>query len=198
MKKWIAVLLTLTLAAALAACAPADTNTPATQPTQSAAPDASAAPEAPVQTQAPLQTQLPVQTEPDQPAENPADMTLESMMDAILNGVSDLPAVGSTPLDADNFEFFAFAPYADGLQGLASEAMINAVAHSVVLVRVPEGMDVQEIADQMQANMDPRKWICVEAEKSSVTVHDDVILLVMSFETTEKQIRENFDALYAQ
>jgi hypothetical protein len=146
-----------------------------------------------------VQTETPVQTaQPDQPAENPADMTLESMMDAILNGVSDLPAVGSTPLDADNFEFFAFTPYADGLQGLASEAMINAVAHSVVLVRVPEGMDVQEIADQMQANMDPRKWICVGAEKSSVTVHDDVILLVMSFEATEKQIRENFDALYAQ
>ena len=123
-------------------------------------------------------------------------MSLEDIMTNILDGVNELPASQNVTLSEENFESFAFIAPAKGMEGLASEGLISAIAHSVVLVRVPDGSDANAVAEDIKANANPRKWICVEAEKTNVSVHGNTILLVMSFEDTADAITSNFDALW--
>lgn len=133
---------------------------------------------------------------PDEPdSENGSE--LSKMFDAILNGVPDLPECGEVELTSENFSSYLFIDYIEGSEALASEAMINAVAHSAVLLKLPEGADIDSVASQIEEKADPRKWICVEAEKTIVRTGDGVILLVMSSAATADAIAANFDALWA-
>ena len=79
---------------------------------------------------------------------------LTDLMAEILDGVADLPdPLLDTDLTTDemkqSFPYVAFTDYIDGMEAVSSDAAINAIAHSVVLLRVPEGTDVQEIADDI-------------------------------------------------
>lgn len=130
--------------------------------------------------------------------EKPGDtMSLEEIFDTILTDVKDLPAVSNVPVNSENFESYLFVKPIEGAEALASEGMINAVAHSAVLLRVPEGTDAAAVAKDIEANANPRKWVCVEAEKTTVSVHGNTILLVMSFADTTDAITANFDTLWS-
>lgn len=124
-------------------------------------------------------------------------MTLEEIADSILADVPDLPAVQNVALNDDNFFYYAFVEPSAGVTGLASDAMIGSIAHSVVLLRAADEKAAEALAKDVETNMDPRKWICVEAEKSIVSVHGSTVLLVMSFESTADTIAANFNALWA-
>ncbi len=126
-----------------------------------------------------------------------ADMSLEEVMDATLKDVPDLPEYEKTPLTEETFEFSAFVPYEEGYEGLTADALITPVAHSVVLVRVPVEK-AAEVAEAIRQNADPRKWICVEAEKTAVDYIGGTILLVMSSGETTNAILTNFKALYGE
>lgn len=123
------------------------------------------------------------------------DMSLTDIANDILKNVADLPMYEPTELTAENFEFYTFIPYADGYEGVTADALIGSIAHSVVLVRVPDGTDAAQVAADIEANADPRKWICVEAEKTVVRQRGNTILLVMSSTATTDAIVANFDAL---
>ena len=79
--------------------------------------------------------------------------------------------------------------------GLAS-AMIGSIAHSVVLLKLPEGADVAAVAADIEANMDPRKWICVEAEATMVKTSGQYVLMAMSSQATVDAISANFDTVF--
>lgn len=106
----------------------------------------------------------PEPTPEPEPAPKPQAKPLSDIMASILNG-ADAPASMETVVDASSFKYYTYADYIDGAEALASEAMVNAIAHSVVLVRLPDGADVNAFANTVKANANPRKWICVEAEK---------------------------------
>ena len=67
-------------------------------------------------------------------------------------------------------------------EGLASEAAIMTIPHSMVLIRVDNSVDIQKTKDLIKANVDPRKWICVGVDPSQVIVDSigDLVFLVMS------------------
>ncbi len=121
---------------------------------------------------------------------------LSDVMEDILADVDDLPMVGDVEVDDSNFEYYLFIQPIEGAEALASEAMIGSVAHSVVLLRVPDGTDAADVAADIEANANPRKWICVEAEKVEVVQHGSLILLCMSFDGVCNQITANFNALF--
>jgi len=123
-------------------------------------------------------------------------MTLTEIMETITDGL-ELPATENIPLTEENFEFYTFISPVEGAEGLATEPMMSSIAHSVVLIRLPDNADAQSVADSISANADPRKWICVEAEKTVVSVHGNTILLVMSSEDNATHIADSFDALFA-
>lgn len=126
-----------------------------------------------------------------------SDMTLEEILTASLKDVPDLPAYEPTALSADDFEFFSFVPYQEGYEGLQADALIGAIPHSVVLVRVPVDK-AAEVAETMRNNADPNKWICVSAEKTVVAQSGGTILLVLSSGETANAILTNFKALYGE
>ncbi|NLH00649.1 MAG: hypothetical protein GX488_01895 [Clostridiales bacterium] len=123
-------------------------------------------------------------------------MSLEEIFSAILSGVDGLPETAFTELNEDNYHYYLFIDPVKGADALACDSLINAVPHSAVLLRLPEGTDASAIAEEIEKNADPRKWICVEAEKKIVKVHGNTILLVMSFSKTADSISENFDKLW--
>ncbi len=122
--------------------------------------------------------------------------SLESIMDSILEGV-ETPKAQTMPVEDELWENFVFVKKPEGAEAVVSEAMINAIAHSVVLVRTADAEEAETLAGEIEKNADPRKWICVEADKVAVSVHDNVILLCMSKTETCDAIVKNFDAIWA-
>lgn len=154
----------------------------------------------------------PVQQSPaNKPAELPAEKPAEKpevkpeekpeikeelsvIMADITANLGEMPMLMNEPLNEENFEFFTFAKYVSGAEAFVSEPMMGSFAHSVVLVRLPKGADASAFANEVKANANARKWICVEAEKVTVTQKGDLVLLVMSSAERADKITNAFKA----
>ncbi len=64
-------------------------------------------------------------------------------------------------------------------EAIFCEPMMTSVAHSVCLVRVKDGVDVEEAKKLIKENVNPRKWICVSVSNVNVVSIGNLILLVM-------------------
>ena len=142
----------------------------------------------------PTPTTTPVVTETPSGEDEVVEVDAEvaEILTTILEGV-EYNSMQNAITD-ENIGTMLFIDPIDGLVGASADAMIGSQAHSVVLVRVPEGTDVATVAADIEANVDPRKWICVEAEKVAVETKDNYILLVMSDTATTDLIVSNFTA----
>lgn len=79
-------------------------------------------------------------------------------------------------------------------EAAAFEPMIGSIAFSMVAVRVADGQDTKAVAESMKAGVDPRKWICVEADDMLVAGYGDVVLLVMVSTSTDYTAQSFVDA----
>ena len=124
-------------------------------------------------------------------------MDLTEMVDKLYEGIAadNMPMVMTQEVTADLFEGVFFIPAVEG-EAVMSEPMMSSIAHSVCLVRVAEGTDVEATRAAIEANMNPRKWCCVEAEKSGVIANGNTILLVMTAEANYQTIVDNFNNLW--
>lgn len=59
------------------------------------------------------------------------------------------------------------------------EPMIGSIAFSMVMVRVAPGESTKAVAEAMKSGINPRKWVCVEADDLLVTGYGDVAMLIM-------------------
>ena len=67
--------------------------------------------------------------------------------------------------DADAVKLIAGLSSTDGIKEIAvSEPMMGSQAYSMVLVRVSDSANAASVAQTMKDNINPRKWICVEAD----------------------------------
>lgn len=80
-------------------------------------------------------------------------------------------------------------------EALASESAIGSIAHSVILIRVKDNANVELIEERLEDTVNPRKWICVEAEEVEVESRGNLILVVMSNEITADKIVDEFNKL---
>ena len=96
------------------------------------------------------------------------------------------PELAETVLGTDDVEF---------TEGVYSMPMMSAQAYQCVLLRLPEGADVEEAKQTLLDNADPRKWVCVEAESVIVENVGDVGLFLMSDSATGEAIKTSFLAL---
>ena len=64
-------------------------------------------------------------------------------------------------------------------EAAAYEPMMGSLAFSMVLVRTVEGADTKAVAEAMKSGIDTRKWICVEANDLKVAGFGDVVMLIM-------------------
>ncbi|MBE6682131.1 MAG: hypothetical protein E7600_07600 [Ruminococcaceae bacterium] len=124
---------------------------------------------------------------------------LAAIADSLYDGIAEdqRPFVMSMPLTSEDFEFFTFVPYEEGLEAVANEPMMSSIAHSIVLVKAPTAEKAQELAKAMKENCDPRKWMCVEADIVETVTNKNLAMLLMT--TTEggmsETILKNFNAL---
>ena len=123
--------------------------------------------------------------------------SLEEIMASIYEGVDEeMPKVQNTPLTDENVAYFAGIEKLDGAEGLASEALIGSIAHSVVLVKAKEGTDIEALKAEMKEKVDPRKWICVGVEREEVIVDNIGNTIIMIIDgTVADKIHESFLAL---
>ena len=100
-------------------------------------------------------------------------------------------------VNAENIEGFLGTSDIEYDEALASESMVGSIAHSVVLVRVAKGADVEATKKAIKDNVNPRKWICVGVEDEKNVIVDnrgDLIVLIME-NTHAQTIHENFKNL---
>ena len=82
--------------------------------------------------------------------------------------------------DPDSYTTYTGLTDISGVEeAVASEAMIGAIPYSMALVRVKDGTDTEALAQDMAAGINPRKWICVEADDLSVAASGNLVMLVM-------------------
>ncbi|MDD6188174.1 MAG: S-layer homology domain-containing protein [Clostridiales bacterium] len=96
------------------------------------------------------------------------------------NGIS-LSRLMATPFDAESASYFIGASDLDIVEGYACEPMMSSVAHSVCLVRLAEGSDIEAAKTAIRENVNPNKWICVGVDPANIRVENigNLILLVM-------------------
>lgn len=78
---------------------------------------------------------------------------------------------------------------------VVSEPMISSQAYSLVLAKVKSGVNSDKVAKEIFEKINPRKWICVSAEKVCVTSSGDVVCLIMTNEEYTDKVFEEFKNL---
>lgn len=128
--------------------------------------------------------------------EDNIELSMNEVVDKLYVGLEDnMPMVGSTEITKNNMKSYIGIDNLDIKEGVASEALIGSIAHSVVVLRVNDKVDVEEAKNEIKENANPRKWVCVEAEKVIVKSKGDVIILIMSNNELAPKIESNFDNL---
>ena len=76
---------------------------------------------------------------------------------------------------------------------------MTARAHSVCLVRLEDGADVEKAKAEILENVNPRKWICVGVDPENVKVANigNLVILVMDNDNAQDFI-DSFLALEKQ
>jgi len=84
-------------------------------------------------------------------------------------------------------------------EGTVSEAAIGAVPYSVCLIRLNAGADVEKVKNDIKSNANPAKWICVAADTVIVDNNGDLVILIMTNESSlpgaAKAIQDSFKKL---
>lgn len=82
--------------------------------------------------------------------------------------------------DTANLEYYlGITNVEDVKEAIFSESMIGAQAYSLVLARVNDASKTEEIKASILEKVNPRKWICVEADQLRVASSGDLIMFVM-------------------
>ena len=74
--------------------------------------------------------------------------------------------------------------------------MTGSIAHSVVLVRIKDAKNAEDVMTKIKENVNPRKWICVGVEEDEVIVKSkgDLIILIMA-QSGRENLEKGFDNL---
>jgi len=107
---------------------------------------------------------------------------LYAIADKLYNGINpeDMPMVGTMELNEENFEYSAFVPYKSSYLAVESLPMMGSMPHSVVIVKADSADEAAKLAEDMKANANPRKWICVSAKSVKTASKGEYAILVMT------------------
>jgi len=129
--------------------------------------------------------------------ENNVSGSLTEIMDKLYTGIKDEEKpmmLTNIELNEENFESFAFIKDVKYKEALASESGIGSIAHSVVLIRLENASDSAGVVEDINANANPRKWLCVGADNVIVKAKGDLVVLIMANDLASR-LEENFDNL---
>lgn len=127
-----------------------------------------------------------------------------SLEDIMAKVYADIPEeerpmmLANTEVNEENIEYFLGTKDIEFEEALASEPGIGSIAHSVVLVRVKDGVNIKTVKDEIAKNVNPRKWVCVGVEEDDVIIKNKgnlIILIMVSDENTREKIDNSFENL---
>ena len=127
--------------------------------------------------------------------------TLEEIMTKVYADLKDEEkpiGLANTEVTEENIEYYLGTKDIEYESALASESMIGSIAHSTVLVRVKDNVDVEAVKTKIKENINPRKWICVGVEEEDVIIKNKgnlIILIMIEDETTREKINQGFNNL---
>ena len=101
-------------------------------------------------------------------------------------------------VNEENIEYYLGTSDIEYESALASESAVGSIAHSVVLVRLKDGADVEGVKTKIKESINPRKWICVGVEEKDVIVENKgnlVVLILVENETTRETLNTAFNNL---
>ena len=188
MKKLAITLTALTLALALAACGSTAGSSSSTTSSSAASSSASSSASSESSSATAVDT---------------SDLT--SLMDALFSGIAEdqMPMLmpqedGSkyAPLTEENSEYNTGVALSAYKEGICAEAAMSAQAHSVCLLKANSAEEAAKLAEDVAANANPNKWICVSAERTIVAYSGDTVLLAMSFNDLAQTVLDNFTAQF--
>ncbi len=127
------------------------------------------------------------------------EFSLSEIMDKVYEGIPEeqLPAPLANPeVTKENLSYYIGLDELDYKEILVSEPMRSSTAHSVVLIRLNDTTNIEQIKTDIKAKVNPRKWICVDVDEKNVYVDSigDVIVLIMNNDIG-KTMHDNFLAL---
>lgn len=124
--------------------------------------------------------------------------TLEEIMDKVYTNIPEEERpmmLTNVEVTEENVEMYLGTSDIEFEEAIASESATGSIAHSVVLVRVKDDANVEAIKSKIEDSVNPRKWICVEAEEVEVESRGNLIILIMSSETNVEKIENSFNNL---
>lgn len=139
--------------------------------------------------------------DPVEPETPEADAELVSLMDKIY-GDKEAGMVGQTVLyngmgseTERGLDWYLGTEDVKFEAGLASEAMITSHAHSIILLRLADGADVEAAKKTLAESVDPFKWVCVGVSPEKVKVESvgNLICIIMDEENGDYYL-DNFKA----
>lgn len=93
--------------------------------------------------------------------------------------------------DADMVSYQAGISSTGQIAGISiSEPMMSSIAYSAIYVRTLDGADTSAIAKEMMDNINPAKWICVEAQKQLVASIGSDIFYIMGDSDIVKNVTD--------
>lgn len=122
------------------------------------------------------------------PAKAPLEGTMSENVNKIMTEAPVEFMGGEIPVDLTDtsedglwaLEYYTGLKDASKLSDIAVfEPMMMGQAFSLVMVRVAEGQDAKAVAQEMKDNIDPVKWVCVQADEVMVAGYGDVVMLIM-------------------
>lgn len=148
-------------------------------------------------TDTPAPTATPEASTPEDSSESTGDMgvaevaepdsELSALVDSIYEAYPvELMMMQTTAIDLADVSWLTYntgltAEQAELVDaGVKSESLTGSQAYSLVLLRVKDAADAQNVADAMLENIDPAKWVCVMADQQRVVTFDDKVLFVMA------------------
>ena len=131
------------------------------------------------------------------------DMSLEDIMTSLYADIpeDERPMLGNINVlqdVPDNVEYYIGTTDIEYEEILASEPMMGSIAHSVVLVKMKDGADIETAKTKIAEGVNPRKWICVEVPEEDVIVKNKgniIILIMVKDETIRSKVEKGFDNL---
>ena len=120
---------------------------------------------------------------------------LMGLMDQLVGGINDELMVGTMEITSDMYEYYGI-PAVDGVYAVVSMPMIGSIAHEVVLVELPEGTDAEAFAAEMEGQLDPMKWVCVQPETTWVKASGNYVVSVMSAADMAGAVEDNFVTVF--
>lgn len=122
--------------------------------------------------------------------------SLEEIMKQVYDGTGlEFAKTVNTVINEENIAYFLGTNEIAYTEAVSSEPMISSVAHSVALIRVEDGADIEDIKAKIKASVDPIKWICVGVEEDEVIVDSIGNLVILIMDVNAETIHQSFLAL---